>query len=91
MNDIHYLNQVPLNAIAVDTNSVIIQREVFDRLDDYTRSHPTGPRPGRIFKKNLHWSGSPPNWFVYICWGDGDTGGVWNRGRPALILDDKDD
>lgn len=83
---IHYLKEVPLDAIASDGDNVVIRRDVFEQLADYTRSHPTAPSSGRIFRKNLHWSGPPDNWFVYICWGDGDTDGVWNRGMKALIV-----
>jgi hypothetical protein len=33
----------------------VVSQELFDALDDYTRSMPTSPSSGRVYKKNLGW------------------------------------
>lgn len=87
MSKINYLKDIPLDSIVCDKDTVVMKREIFEQLADYSRSHPTGPKPGRIFRKALNWSNKQdPNWFVYICWSDGDTDGVWNRGRKVYLL-----
>lgn len=45
---------------------VLLSQESFDSISDYTRSLPTSPSEGRIYRKNLHWSEPPDNWFVYL-------------------------
>lgn len=71
MSDIHYTKDIPDGAIRWTLGKrspAIVTQNVFDRLGDYTRSVPTGPTPGRVYKKNLGW---PPNmednWFIYFC------------------------
>lgn len=76
MGDISYLEKVPAGTILFNSNRVLVLRSTFERLDDYTRSMPTGPSPGRIWRRALFWTalmeahehyGQDPNWFVYIA------------------------
>lgn len=70
-----------------DDQVCLITQAAFDRLSDYTRSQPTSPSPGRIYKKNLHWTGPPANWFVYVCALDpADPTWVLHHGRQAVIV-----
>jgi hypothetical protein len=46
---------------------VQMSRATFERIGDYTRSSPTSPSAGRIYRKNLGWPDHmEDNWFVYI-------------------------
>lgn len=56
----------------------LISQDLFFRISDYTQSQPTGPSPGRIYRKALFWPalrprgypehvGKDPNWFFYLC------------------------
>lgn len=70
-----------------DDHACIITQAAFDRLPNYTRSQPTGPRPGFVYRKNLHWTGPPDNWFVYVCTLDPeDPEYVLHNGRQALLV-----
>lgn len=87
MGQVNYLKDVPLDAIALDADTVVLREDIFYQLADYTRSFPTAPSPGRIWRRNLHWSGDPSNWFVYITYGDTtEPGTCWNRGRPVILV-----
>lgn len=83
---IQYLKDVPKGSFLSSRECVVIEREVFERLSDYTRSSPTGASVGRVWKKDLHWSGPPSNWFVYICDVDPNDGRKFYYGRPALLV-----
>lgn len=67
MGDIHYFVEMPVEQYRYDRHIMIVTPELFRRIGDYTQSQPTSPSPGRIYKKNLHWSGPPTNWWVYLC------------------------
>ncbi len=46
---------------------ILLDEATFEGIGDYTRSSPTGPSPGRIYKKNFGWApNTPDNWWVYI-------------------------
>jgi len=56
----------------------LIDRDLFFRISDYTRSQPTAPSPGRIYRKALFWTAlypdqypnsihKDPNWFLFLC------------------------
>lgn len=56
----------------------LITRELFEKISDYTRSQPTSPSPGRIYRKAMDWpalwpeqypdfKGQDPNRFVFLC------------------------
>ena len=46
----------------------VMSADTFESLGDYTRSCPTGPSPGRIYRKNLGWHPSTEdNWWVFVC------------------------
>lgn len=76
MGDISWLKDVPEGTMLCNSNGVLVMRSTFDRLNDYTRSMPTGPSPGRVWKRALYWTalmpshehfGEDPNWFVYVA------------------------
>lgn len=83
---IHYVKDLPPDSFVYDDQVCLITLEAFDAIADYTRSQPTGASPGRIYKKNLHWSGPPANWFIYVCVPDGRPGWTQHDGRPAIIV-----
>lgn len=56
----------------------LISRDLFFQISDYTQSQPTGPSPGRMYRKALFWPalrpreypeyiGRDPNWFLFLC------------------------
>lgn len=54
----------------------LIDRDLFEKISDYTRSQPTGPSAGRIYRKALWWTalvpghqhfGQDPNWHFFLC------------------------
>lgn len=50
----------------------VVTEVVFGRIANYTRSTPTGPRPGRVYRKLSNWHqvetvGADPLWYVYVC------------------------
>ncbi len=55
--------------------TALIKEELFFRISDYTRSQPTAPSVGRIYRKALNWPalqgnfrhGEDPNWYFYLC------------------------
>lgn len=76
MGDISWLKDCPEGTILFNSTGVLVLRSTFDRLNDYTRSMPTGPSPGRVWKRSLFWTalmpshenfGQDPNWFVYVA------------------------
>ena len=69
---VHWLKDLPAGSFFADYlhRRIVITPEAFESIGDYTQSMPTHASPGRIYRKNWHWSGPPSNWFVYICWRD---------------------
>lgn len=65
---------------------VMLDQQTFDDIADYTQSSPTSPSPGRIYKKNLHWSGPPSNWFVYLVINAPDGNGQLHVPYTAVII-----
>lgn len=56
----------------------LFDRELFERVSDYTRSQPTGPSVGRVYRKALNWpalapeaypewAGQDPTWYFFLC------------------------
>ena len=96
MGHVHYLKDLPTREYLLDpierpvgTRHIVITLDAFLSIGDYTRSQPTAPSPGRVYKKNLHWTGPPSNWFVYVCEADPAEEG-WTFHHPyAVILLDK--
>lgn len=43
-----------------------LSQATFERIGDYTRSQPTTPSAGRVYRKNLNPNGDLQNWFIYI-------------------------
>lgn len=69
MSHIHYLKDVPSGAMLLDTatHACVVDRHVFEHIGNYTRSQPTSPSPGRIYRKDLNWPDpDAPNWFIYV-------------------------
>jgi hypothetical protein len=55
------------NPLKHQDRQVLMDKTTVEALDDYTRSMPTGPRAGRVYRKNLGWpEDKPDNWFVYF-------------------------
>jgi hypothetical protein len=82
----HYLKEIK-DDLVYDDKVCLITTAAFEKLADYTRSQPTSPSPGRVYKKNLHWSGPPDNWFVYVCALDPeDSNYVLHHGRVAVLV-----
>lgn len=76
MGDIHYVRDCPEGTILFNSTGVLVRQSTFDRLGDYTRSMPTGPSPGRIWRRANFFTalmpshehfGMDPNWFVYVA------------------------
>lgn len=73
MGDIDYARDLPAGTFFAEDRgehrrTVVIERATFERIGDYTRSQPTGPSPGRVYRKNLGWAPEHPDrWFVYWC------------------------
>lgn len=91
MSSIQWIEQIKNEDFIFDEDQSVclITREVFEGLSDYTRSQPTNPAPGRIYKKNLGWpSDMPDNWFAYWCLQDPkDPTYVLHHGRKILIVE----
>jgi hypothetical protein len=50
---------------------ILIERAAFESISDYTRSQPTSPSAGRVYRKNLSWHPDCSDiWFVYIVRSD---------------------
>lgn len=86
---VHYLRELPQSDFLLDDverpvgqRFMLCTSAVFWSIADYTRSQPTGPSPGRVYRKDLLWpyahvrvgllgmSGGiavAANWFVYVC------------------------
>lgn len=72
MGDIHYWKDIPDRGISWSLSTLhdyaTVTQEVFDRLADYSRSQPTGPSSGRVYKKNLGWHPDDEDaWYIYMC------------------------
>lgn len=62
-----------VDGLEVEGRVVLMTQGVFDQLMDYSRSLPTGPSPGRVYKKNYGWPDDmPDNWFFFYCDTDPD-------------------
>lgn len=97
MGHISWLREVPEDTYLLDPISrptgerhILITLGSFLSLNDYTRSMPTGPSPGRVYRKNLHWTKMPANWFVYVCEADPTEEGytLHHPFKPILIDED---
>lgn len=88
MNHIHWVRDLPAWGWEEIGGEFHLTQEIFDNIADYTQSMPTGPSPGRIYKKNLHWSGPPSNWHIYVCWRDKEyPDAVSHTPLRAVIID----
>lgn len=93
MGDLHYQADVPKGTMLVNWNSVprpqaLVFRSTFERIGDYTRSQPTGPSAGRIYRKNLGWgTDTPDNWWIYFCEPDPKPGYVAHVPCQAIIME----
>ena len=87
MGDIHYFVEMPVDQYRYDQHVLIVTPDLFRRIGDYTQSKPTSPSPGRIYKKNLHWTGPPSNWWVYLCEPSTEEGYVDHRPLRLVTCD----
>jgi hypothetical protein len=78
-----------LGVIFEDETHYLTTQSTFDDIADYTQSRPTGPRPGRVYKKNHGWPITmDDNWFVYVCRAAPDEpGAVDHFGKPVLLVE----
>ena len=99
MGSISWMKEIPSGTALWDSLArpsgdrfVVITLEVFGEIGDYSRSMPTGPSPGRVYRKNMHWSGPPSNWFIYVCKADPDEEGytLHHPYKPILVDTDLD-
>ena len=75
MSRFHYLAELPPESYAfVDHPAdgglpkVLIEEPTFAQIGDYTRSQPTSPSPGRVYRKNFGWPDDmPDNWVLHVC------------------------
>lgn len=74
---VHYLSELDDEDYAVlpdavdGTHRILITEDALRSIGDYTRSQPTGPSPGRVYRKNLGWAPEhPDSWWVYVCEAD---------------------
>lgn len=87
---IHYQREVPRGTLITNDirETVLVFRSTFNRIADYTRSQPTGPSVGRIYRKNLGWGKeTSDNWWIYFCKPDPEPGYVAHVPRKATILE----
>src|SRR4051794_27474468 len=86
MGDIHYFIEMPIDQYRYDNNVLIVTPELFERIGDYTRSQPTSPSPGRIYRKNLGWHKQfPDNWWAYLCEPSAEEGYVDHRPLRLVV------
>ena len=75
-----------------DADNYYITQRQFDSILDYTRSQPTAPSPGRVYKKNLGWLPQHhDNWFMYICrraWDDPKAVDHFGKKVRIVVFDD---
>ena len=104
MGDIHWaselpkkvrLSEPPMHRIGKEDDptrvrTIEIDRESFERIGDYTRSDPTGPSPGRIYRKNLDWRTYTSDlWFIYYVVRDPeDDSYVYRVPYRVILVDD---
>lgn len=97
MGDVHYLKDLPekihlsqppdYKPLVATHRTCLLSQSTFDRLGDYTRSQPTGPSAGRIYRKNLGWPlDMDDNWFVYIVINASDGDGQLHVPFSAVIV-----
>lgn len=56
--------------VIYDDHTILLPAEVLASIADYTRSRPTGPSAGRVYRRDENWrrlAGPEPEWWVYVC------------------------
>jgi hypothetical protein len=84
---IHYLADIPEDEYAILDAVMMVTQRVFTSLGEYSCSTPTGPRPGRIYRRNLVWPNEPHpriDWRVFVCEDDAEPG--WVAHRPYHLV-----
>lgn len=81
---VHYLRELPVSDYILDDverpsgqRFLICTPDVFFSIADYTRSQPTGPSPGVVYRKNLLWP-YESLWCPLVF-----DSGAWLNGRIA--------
>lgn len=93
-NDRHYLWALPTNEYSMDHQNqtfTVLTRRLLKDLATYDTSLPTGPTPGRIYKRNMTWNRTdlPDEYYVYICVAEpGDTGYILHVPYKVIIWPD---
>ena len=88
MSDFHYLDKIPTAEIFVDEDQVLLTQSMFGLLAEYSSTLPTGPSPGRIYRKNTRWfapTSQISDWRIVICEPDDKPGWVLHRPRRPVI------
>lgn len=69
---VHYLKELDEEEYAIlPDKRILITRKAFESIADYTRSQPTTPSPGRIYRKNYGWrTNRSDSWYIHICEAD---------------------
>lgn len=60
----HYVKDFPSGSFTLDEDDLIVTRAMFQRMADYSRSYPTAPSTGRIWKSNRGWPADVPDQWV---------------------------
>lgn len=75
-----------------DEHHYVMSSVTFWALDDYTRSMPTAPSAGRVYRKAFMWSNLPDfdtsNWMVCVVADDPLAPGIQEHHcKPVLLID----
>lgn len=62
-----YWDQPEREEILIDADVALMERSTFDKLHDYTRSHPTGCYPGKMWRAQYGVNGRPGTYW-FLCW-----------------------
>lgn len=95
MGDVHYRHEMPGAEYRIEgdpeTGVAVVTERLFARIGDYTRSSPTGPSPGRVYRKNLGWGAdTPDSWWLFLCEAapaDDPRGGVLHYPYRVVLVD----
>lgn len=96
MGDVHWQHEMPDGEWRVhgapETGVAVLTERLFARIGDYTRSQPTGPSPGRVYRKNLVWAADhSDNWWLFLCeaaFDDDPRSGVIHYPYRVVLVDD---
>ena len=103
MGHVHYQKDIDWDQCLIDDLTVPVKdrlvfmpQKIFDSIGDYTRSCPTSPSAGRIYKKALNWPAlygdyrhdEDPNWWIFLCENDPDEEGYVLHHPFKVVISD---